>query len=56
MNATSFSRERQELLRDLRRQLPNTAGPLRKQTERAIERLEIELAGGRGIAGEAATR
>lgn len=51
----TLTRERLALLEDLRRQLPMARGPLRRQTERAIERLEVELAGGRGVAGKAAT-
>lgn len=47
-------RERFLLLNDLRRQLPH-ARTFRSQTERAIERLEQELAGGRELAGRAAT-
>ncbi len=51
------SRERRlELLFDLHRQLPRSRGPLRAQTERAIAQIEIELAGGRGVAGREATR
>lgn len=51
-----MSRECFLLLLDLCRQLPRTRGPLRGHTERAIRRLEIELAGGRGVAGRTATR
>lgn len=50
------SRERNLLLGDLRRQLPHTRGNFRDQTERAIVRLEGELAGGRDLAQKAATR
>lgn len=53
---STLTRQRLELLDDLRRQLPTTRGPLRAHTERAIRRLEIELAGGRDVAGKAATR
>jgi hypothetical protein len=48
--------ERLELLEELRRQLPDLRGRARERTERAIRRIEIELAGGRGIAGREATR
>jgi hypothetical protein len=54
--SASSTDDRFEVLEDLRRQLPRTLGPLRKQTERAIKRLETELAGGRDIAARAATR
>jgi hypothetical protein len=56
VTTSTLTRERQQLLTDLIGQLPKTRGPLRPQTERAIRRLEVELAGGRGIAGRAATR
>jgi hypothetical protein len=53
----SPSRERRlELLFDLHRQLPRTRGPLRAATLRAIDQIEAELAGGRGVAGREATR
>lgn len=51
---TNRSQERWELLLDLRRQLPRT-GRMRCQTKRAIAQLEQELAGGRELAGRAAT-
>jgi hypothetical protein len=45
---TTLSAERRELLADLRRQLPTlTDERARGRTERAIERLELELAPGR---------
>ena len=53
---TTINRDRFLLLLDLRRQLPRTRGAMRGQTERAIHRLEVELAGGRGVAGREATR
>jgi hypothetical protein len=53
----SQSREsRLELLFDLQRQLPRARGPLRIHTLRAIVQLEVELAGGRGVAAREATR
>jgi hypothetical protein len=45
--------ERLDLLRDLRRQLPRTGGPLRAQTMRAIQRLELETAPSRAAADAA---
>jgi hypothetical protein len=49
--------ERLELLGDLRRQLDGSLSKrARERTERAIRRIELELAGGRGVAGKAATR
>lgn len=48
--------EQLELLDVLRAQLPQTHGAMRQRTERAIAQLERELAGGREIAGKAATR
>jgi hypothetical protein len=54
--AAAMSRSRFLLLFDLRRQLPKTRGTMRGQTERAIYRLEVELAGGRGVAGRKATK
>ena len=51
--STRTERETFLILHDLRRQLPLTRGPLRRATERAIERLEWELAPGR--AAEAAS-
>ena len=58
MSAATKTRpdERFLLLHDLRRQLPRTRGPLRRATERAIDGLEQELAGGRGLAARAATK
>jgi len=56
MTISTLTRERFLLLHDLRRQLPHTHGPLRAQTERAIERLEWELAPGRGAADRAQRR
>jgi hypothetical protein len=54
---TTLGAERVELLEDLRRQLASlTDQRARARTERAIRRLEIELAGGRGMAGREATR
>lgn len=53
---SAITRARQEVLSDLQRQLPLTKGPLRAQTERAIRLIETELAGGRAVAGEAATK
>lgn len=53
---TPITRQRQELLADLQRQLPLTRGPLRSQTERAIRQIETELTGGRAVAAEAATK
>lgn len=53
---STLTRERLDLLADLRRQLPTTQEPLRRHTERAIRRIEVELAGGRGVAGKAATQ
>jgi hypothetical protein len=56
MTVSTLTRERFLLLHDLRRQLPRTRGPLRVQTERAIKRLEWELAPGRGAACRAQRR
>lgn len=53
---SAFTGKRRDLLADLIAQLPNAKGRMRAQTERAIRRLEVELAGGRGAAGKAATR
>lgn len=54
---TTLSAERVEVLEDLRRQLPALADQgARERTERAIERLEWELAGGRGAADAALRR
>lgn len=50
------TRERLRLLDDLHEQLPQTRGPVRRRTERAIRQIEVELAGGRGISGREATR
>jgi uncharacterized alpha-E superfamily protein len=52
----AISRERWLILSDLRAQLPRTRGPLRGQTERAIRQIEVEMAGGRGVALEMATK
>lgn len=49
-------RERFLLLHDLRRQLPYVSAPARERTEREIERLEWELAPGRGAADQAQRR
>lgn len=43
---------RQQLLEDLRQQLPTTKPWMRERTERAIKGLEKELAGERGHALE----
>lgn len=56
MTTLDASRERFLLLHDLRRQLPLTRGPLRAQTERALKRLEWELAPGRGAEAKAQQR
>jgi uncharacterized alpha-E superfamily protein len=56
MKAAAISRERWLILSDLRAQLPRTRGPLRGQTERAIRQIEVEMAGGRGVALEMATK
>lgn len=53
---TALTRERRELLADLIEQLPNARGRMRAQTERAIERLELELAPGRAAAAEAVAK
>ncbi len=53
---TALTQERKQLLCDLLRQLPRTQGSLRAQTERAIKRLELELAPGRGAEAKAMTR
>lgn len=50
------TRERLELLRDLQRQLPRTRGRMQERTKKAIQQVEVELAGGRGVAGRRATR
>ena len=54
MNRTRYSHERWLLLFELRRQLDRTRH-FRGHTERAIAQLERELAGGRELAGRAAT-
>jgi hypothetical protein len=57
VSAPTFSAERAELLDDLRRQLDALTNPRGiERTRRAIRRLEVELAGGRGRALEAATK
>lgn len=56
MSPRTFARNQWLLLYDLRCQLPRTRGPMRGYTERAIRRIEEELAGGRGRASKAATR
>lgn len=49
-------RDRHRLLYDLIAQLPQLKGAQRAQTERAILRLEVELASGRGAADQAQRR
>jgi hypothetical protein len=50
---TTLNAERRDLLADLRRQLPTlTDQRARERTERAIERLEWELAPGRARESE----
>jgi hypothetical protein len=51
----SESDERWQLLEDLSRQLPATRGVMRQRTVCAIRQLEMELAGGRGVAAREAT-
>jgi hypothetical protein len=54
---TAFTDARRDLLADLRIQLPKLADRrARERTKRVIRQLEIEIAGGRGIAGKAATK
>jgi len=47
---------RRKLLADLIDQLPGTTGRMRVHTERAIKRLELELAPGRAAAAEAVAK
>jgi hypothetical protein len=54
--ATAFRDGRRALLADLIEQLPNAEGRMRAQTERAIKRLELELAPGRAAAAEAVAK
>jgi len=57
VTAPNFTVERIALLDDLRRQLDVLTDPRAvERTERAIRRIEVELAGGRGVAGKAATQ
>lgn len=50
--ATTLTSERRELLADLRRQLPHLSERGRERTERAIRRLELELAPGKAREAE----
>jgi hypothetical protein len=56
MTTSTLTAERLELLDDLRRQLRDQHGPDNARTQRAIDQIEHELAGGRGVAGREATR
>lgn len=57
MNAPTLTAERQQWLADLQRQLPTlTNRRARERTQRAIERIEWELAPGRGEADLALRR
>lgn len=57
MTAPTLSAERHELLADLRQQLATlTDQGSRKRTERAIERLEFEIAPGRATEDAALRR
>jgi hypothetical protein len=51
----NLTAERLELLDALRRQLREQSGAESARTQRAIEQIERELAGGRDHAGRAAT-
>lgn len=54
---STLTAERIELLDTLRLQLDGDLSKrARQRTERAVRRLELELAGGRDLAGKAATR
>lgn len=50
---STLTRERQELLTDLLKQLPTLSGRARERTENAIAQLEAESAPGRGAASKA---
>ena len=52
----AITRQRWLLLHDLQRQLPRTRGTMTGVTERAIGRLERQLASGRGAETEAQRR
>jgi hypothetical protein len=62
VNARSYcgrrspTRDRLRLLDDLHRQLPGTRGSMRGRTEKAIRRLELELAPGRATEREVVNR
>ena len=52
---STLTAERHELLADLRRQLARLVAAV-ERTEAAISQIEVEMAGGRGVAGKAATK
>lgn len=52
----SPTRDRLRLLDDLHRQLPGTRGSMRRRTQEAIRRLELELAPGRATEREVVNR